>query len=234
MPRAAIRRSVPKAAVPAERRRLSTDEREQQILAGAVRFFAERGFEGQLRDLASEIGVTHALLYHYFPTKQALIERVYLEVFEGRWKPEWEAILDDPELSPEEKFVRFYCDYAATIHRYEFVRIFLYSGLADHAITDRFFALLRQRLFPRLVRETRRHHGQGSSRAKPSERELELLIGLHGGIFYTGMRRWVYHQAIHSEGQPAFDEVLVRDRVRAYLAYAGEVLAAKTSRRRGG
>lgn len=219
--------------MPAERRRLSTDQREQQILAGAVRFFAERGFEGQLRDLAREIGVTHALLYHYFPTKQALIERVYLEVFEGRWKPEWEAMLDDPLLSPEDKFVRFYCDYAATIHSYEFVRVFLYSGLADHAITDRFFALLRQRLFPRLVRETRRHHGHAATRAKPSERELELLIGLHGGIFYTGMRRWVYRQAIHSERLPALDEVLVRDRVRAYLAYAAEVLASRPARRRG-
>ncbi|MEN9769531.1 MAG: hypothetical protein RLZZ180_1161, partial [Pseudomonadota bacterium] len=76
-------------------------ERERQILDGAIQFFADKGLDGQLRDLASSIGVTHALLYHYFPTKQALIDRVYLEVFEGRWQPEWETLLDDPERSPE-------------------------------------------------------------------------------------------------------------------------------------
>jgi len=83
----------------APRRRLGVAERERQILDGAIQFFAERGFAGQLRDLARSIGVTHALLYHYFPTKQALIDRVYREVFEGRWNPAWEAMLDDPKLN---------------------------------------------------------------------------------------------------------------------------------------
>ena len=55
------------------RQRFSTAEREQQILTGAIKFFSERGLEGQTRDLAKEIGITHPLLYHYFPTKQALI-----------------------------------------------------------------------------------------------------------------------------------------------------------------
>lgn len=208
------------------RRRLSLAARERQILEAAIRFFAKRGFNGQLRDLAKEIGVTHALLYHYFPTKKALIERVYAEVFEGRWKKEWEEILDNDRNTPLENLCVFYCDYARVVLTYDFVRILVYSGLDDQIITDRFFALLRKRLLPRLIRETRRHCGV-KVQGRASARELELLMGLHGGIFYTGIRRWVYGQAIHHKTAVAQDDDIVRDRVRAYLLSAKKILHSK-------
>ncbi len=214
------------------RRRLGVAERERQILDGAVRFFAENGFAGQLRDLAKSIGVTHALLYHYFPTKQALIDRVYAELFEGRWKPEWDALLDDPALAVEDKFTRFYDDYVNQTLSREFARIFVFSGLTDHSITDRFFAMLRARLFPRLIRETRRHRGS-TSRGKPSVREQELLAGLHGGFFYIAMRRWIYGQAVTREATPErYDVALVRDRVRGYLAASIELFGDERPRAR--
>nr|WP_316641797.1 TetR/AcrR family transcriptional regulator [uncultured Roseateles sp.] len=210
----------------AARKRLSTAEREQQIVQGAIRFFSDRGLDGQLRDLAKNIGVTHALLYHYFPTKQALIDRVYVELFEGLWKPEWEQILDDPALDAYTKFTRFYCDYAKAIFQRDFVRILVFSGLSDRYIPDRFFVLLRERLFPRLIRETRRHCGV-VSRAKPSARELELLMGLHGGIFYIGLRRWVYEQAVHGAEASEHDETYICDRVQGYLLSVNDVLYAE-------
>lgn len=199
------------------RRRMGVAERERQILDGAIQFFSVHGFSGQLRDLAKSVGVTHALLYHYFPTKQALIDRVYAEVFEGRWRVEWDVLLDSPDISPEDKLTAFYLEYVTITLSQSFVRILVFSGLTDHTITDRFFAMLRERLFPRLIRETRRFRGV-ASRAKPSERELELLMGLHGGFFYIAMRRWIYAQDVYSESaHDGYDEILVRDRVRAYM-----------------
>lgn len=217
----------PEAAV-APRKRMSVEDRERQILDGAVEFFSRHGLDGQMRVLAQGIGVTHALLYHYFPTKQALIDRVYQELFEGRWKPEWETLLDDPRLPIPEKLTRFYCDYAAFILSRDFVRIFVFSGLSDHYITDRFFDLLRERLFPRLVRETRKYRGL-KSRAKPSPRELELLMGLHGGIFYTGIRRWIYGQEVHGAEGSEQDRIYIEDRVKAYLASAAIVLDSEAA-----
>lgn len=202
---------------PAARRRMGLAERERQIIDGAIEFFAANGFGGQLRDLARSIGVTHTLLYHYFPTKQALIDRVYVEVFEGRWKPEWEAWLDDRAVSIEDKLTAFYADYVNNTLTRDFVRILVFSGLTDHTITNRFFSLLRERLFPRLIRETRLYRGL-KSRAKPNKRELELLMGLHGGFFYISMRRWIYGQGVHSTEAPkGYGEALIRDRVRSYL-----------------
>lgn len=223
-----MRRTPAAAAVTDEadapvRRRLSVAERERQILDGAIAFFSSHGLDGQMRVLAQEIGITHALLYHYFPTKQALLDRVYLELFEGRWKPEWETLLDDRKLAVEEKLVRFYIDYAAAILNRDFVRIFVFSGLSDGYIPERFFGLLRERLFPRLIRETRRHCGV-RSRAKPGAREMELLLGLHGGIFYTGVRRYIYGQQVHGDEGSEQDQIYIADRVRSYLWSAGQVL----------
>jgi AcrR family transcriptional regulator len=206
-------------------RRLKGADRERQIVEGAVRFFADRGLDGQLRDLAKNIGVTHALLYHYFPTKQALIDRVYVELFEGLWQPAWDRLLDDRRIDVETKLTRFYRGYAKAIFSREFVRIMVFSGLSDHTIPDRFFALLRERLFPRLIRETRRHRG-AVHRGRPSARELELLMGLHGGIFYIGLRRWVYEQPVHGAEASEHDDAYIADRVRSYLLSAGPVLDA--------
>lgn len=206
------------------RRRMNTADRKRQILDGAIQFFARHGIDGQLRNLTKELGVTHTLLYHYFPTKEALIKEVYKEVFESRWKPEWEELLDDKQLSPEEKFNAFYLDYTNTVLTYNFVRILIFSGLSDHSISDRFFELLRSRLLPRLIRETRKYCDR-STKPKPTHRELEFLMGLHGGIFYIGMRRWIYGQAIYDDSSPNAEQDIIRDRISSYLLSAKSLFA---------
>jgi AcrR family transcriptional regulator len=203
---------------------MNTADRKRQILDGAIQFFARHGIDGQLRNLTKELGVTHTLLYHYFPTKEALIKEVYKEVFESRWKPEWEELLDDKHLSPEEKLNAFYLDYTNTVLTYDFVRILIFSGLSDHSISDRFFELLRSRLLPRLIRETRKYCDR-STKPKPSHRELEFLMGLHGGIFYIGMRRWIYGQAIYDDSSPNAEQDIIRDRISAYLLSAKSLFA---------
>jgi AcrR family transcriptional regulator len=220
------------AAEAPTRRRMGVVERERQILDGAIQFFSVHGFNGQLRDLAKSIGVTHALLYHYFPTKQALVDRVYLEVFEGRWRNEWDTLLDDPDKAVEDKLTAFYWEYVTITLSKEFVRILVFSGLTDHTITDRFFAMLRTRLFPRLIRESRRYRGV-VSRARPTEREMELLMGMHGGFFYISMRRWIYAQDVYSESaHEGYDEQQVRDRVSAYLNASRDLFADTTGSKR--
>lgn len=200
------------------RQRFSTAEREQQILTGAIKFFSDRGLDGQTRDLAKEIGITHPLLYHYFPTKQALIERVYQEVYLGRWKQEWEQWLDEKSTGLEEKLTRFYLDYAATILTPEWVRIFIFSGLADGSIPNQYLGLLKKKLFPRILRETRRHLGL-SEKLPVTERETELMWSLHGGIFYIGIRQWIY-------GQPGPVDInrVVIDRIQSFVVSAETLL----------
>jgi AcrR family transcriptional regulator len=54
--------------------------RRQEILDRALEIFSERGYDGtSLRSIGEAIGVTHAALLHYFPSKEALLIEVLRE-----------------------------------------------------------------------------------------------------------------------------------------------------------
>src|SRR5260221_11324295 len=117
--------TAPEEALPPKRRRrLDPEDREREIVDGAVAFFAEVGFDGGLRDLAKRLGITHQNLFRYFPTKEALIERVYKEVYLDRWQPEWEAVLHDRTKPIERRLIHFYESYLPAIFGYDWVRLF--------------------------------------------------------------------------------------------------------------
>lgn len=175
------------------RKRMQPEDRVRNIVDVAVRFFAERGFEGQMRELARQAGMTHSLLYRYFPTKDALIERVYEEVYVGRWQPEWDALLHDATRPLEERLVRFYRDYAEATDHYEWLRIFMLAGLRGVNITRRYLALVRRRVIVPIASALRQAAGPAAvGPAPPSPAELEAAWGIHEQIVYVMIRRWVY------------------------------------------
>ncbi len=64
-------------AIP-EPRRHGAEQRREEILDAAVRLFCEKGYEGTtIRDIAREVGITEGLIYHYFPSKAALISECW-------------------------------------------------------------------------------------------------------------------------------------------------------------
>jgi AcrR family transcriptional regulator len=76
------------------RRRLASDDRRTQILAAALDVFAERGFHGtRTRELARRAGVSEALVFSHFPTKEALIRAIIDQVGFPRRIRELEADL---------------------------------------------------------------------------------------------------------------------------------------------
>jgi AcrR family transcriptional regulator len=175
------------------RRRLDPQARERQILEGAISFFAEVGFAGQTRELASRLGITQPLLYRYFPSKEHLIERVYQEVYIKRWQPHWEVLITDRSRPLEERLIDFYHQYTRAIFHYEWVRIFMFAGLMGVNINRRYLTIVRQKLFVPLCTELREAHGLPSVETLPiSDEEIELATSLHGGIYYAAIRKWIY------------------------------------------
>jgi AcrR family transcriptional regulator len=56
------------------------EEKRRQILDAAVRVFARKGFHtSRVGDIAEEAGVAHGLLYHYFSSKDEVLETVFRE-----------------------------------------------------------------------------------------------------------------------------------------------------------
>ena len=194
-----------KKLVKTERVRLDPELRAQQILDGAISYFAERGFEGQTRELTTRLGISKGLLYRYFPGKDALIDRIYEEVFMGRWSADWDALIADRSIPLPARLRQFYVEYAARmLHNYQWVRIYLLSGLAGASINRRFANFVTEHVFKPVIRELRHEFKLPDITALPvSETELELMWGLHGAIFYIGVRKWVYHVDIPKDAEGA-------------------------------
>ena len=57
-----------------------TEEKRRLILDAAVRVFAHKGFHtSRVGDIAEEAGVAHGLLYHYFASKDEVLETIFRE-----------------------------------------------------------------------------------------------------------------------------------------------------------
>src|SRR5690606_24545943 len=139
-------------------------------------------------------GVSQSLLYRYFPSKRALIERVYESVTLQRWNPTWDALIVDRSLPLEDRLSQFYQSYARLILSSEWIRILIFAGLEKTGVNERLFTALKERVFKPVVFECfatfcpRADEGPLSDDFK---NEMELVWGLHASIFYIGMRQWV-------------------------------------------
>ena len=121
------------------RKRLSSTQRRAAILAVAKRLFADKGFHGvSVHEIVAELGVSPAVLYQHFPSKEALYEAVlgaiactredYIEVaLEG--PTDFAAVL--------ERITRIYATSVARDPDY--LRMEMHSVLEGNAATQQFF-----------------------------------------------------------------------------------------------
>ncbi|MET4517536.1 AcrR family transcriptional regulator [Bradyrhizobium sp. I1.7.5] len=196
-----------------KRRNMRAADRERAIVDEAIRFFAEHGFEGQTRELAKRMGITHSAIYRHFPSKEALIERVYQEVYLSRWSPDWGSMIRDRSLSLETRLTRFYLDYVERVFEYNWVRIFVFSGMKSFGITGRYLDIVRREIIEPAAAELRHDLKLPDAKSHPlSERETELFWGLHGRIFYLAIRKFIYETPI-----PPDLDAIVRDAVQTFM-----------------
>ena len=63
-------------------RSTNQEDKRRLILEAAVHVFARKGYhEARVGDIAEEAGVAHGLLYHYFPSKESLLETIFRETW---------------------------------------------------------------------------------------------------------------------------------------------------------
>jgi AcrR family transcriptional regulator len=68
-------------------RSIAQEDKRRLILDAAVRVFAQKGYHtSRVGDIAEEAGVAHGLLYHYFRSKEELLETIFRET--------WRDVLD--------------------------------------------------------------------------------------------------------------------------------------------
>jgi AcrR family transcriptional regulator len=163
-----------------------TARRRREIIATAVRLFAERGYEATtLDDIARELGSTKGLVYHYFRGKGDIIHHAVLDSIRPLLARH-EAVIA-AALPPDEKLRRVVYDFVhATLFDYSRFLVILAdrAGLgADSAAPERLI----------LIRDFVRHYraiieeGIAAGVFHPVDAGVAALTIIQGII---GVARW--------------------------------------------
>jgi AcrR family transcriptional regulator len=206
-----VKKALPKRAR-AKQRRLSPDDRRKEFVAKASEFFAEEGFGGGTRDLARRLGVTQPLLYRYFPSKDDLIKEVYRTVYLEPIDPGWDKLLADRSRPIRDRLQDFYTAYTNAIFTRRWLRIYFYAGLKGLDINRWYVGMVRDKILTRIVRECR-HEAGLAAQSKPTAAELELAWVFHSGIFYYGVRKYIYESPVLED-----KEKMISDALGTFLA----------------
>lgn len=209
-----------------KQRRLSPDDRRKEFVAKATEFFSEEGFGGGTRALARRLGVTQPLLYRYFPSKDDLIKEVYRTVYLEPLDSGWEKQLGDRSRPFPERLKEFYDAYTNVIFSRKWLRIYLYSGLKGLELNRSYVGIVRDKILTRIIRECRHEMGL-ASQTRPSAAELEMAWVFHSGIFYYGVRKFIYESPVLEA-----KEQMISDAVDAFLAGFAQVFGEREDARR--
>jgi AcrR family transcriptional regulator len=223
----------------APRRRLPPEERARRILDEATGFFAEHGLGESTRALAERLGVAQALIYRYFPSKQALLDKVIDYLFAKLWDDSWSGLLADRSVPLEERLVRLYRAYLDRAGPVS-IRLFVRASLDGSDLVRRYSGLLTEQILKPILAEMRVEAGLPGFNARPmlpGERELAMI--LHGSVIFLGIRKHVYKVPLPDDLSDLLRLNIVtilegaRTRLRALHEAHGKGAPVKIARRRG-
>jgi hypothetical protein len=86
--------------------------------------------------------------------------------------------------------------------------------------------VVRDKILTRIISECR-HEAGLPVQSKPTASELELAWVFHGGIFYYGVRKYIYESPVLED-----KEHMISDALDAFLAGFERVFGTETSTRR--
>src|ERR1700688_4036296 len=210
----------------AKQKRLSPNDRRKEFVAKATEFFSEQGFGAGTRDLARQLGVTQPLLYRYFPSKDDLIKEVYRTVYLEPLDTGWEKLLADRSRPIRERLREFYNAYTNVIFTRKWLRIYLYSGLKGLDINRWYVGVVRDKILTRIIREGR-HEAGLPVQSKPPPSELEMAVVFHSGIFYYGVRKYIYESPVLED-----KEQMISDALDVFLSGFEHVFGTPAASRR--
>jgi AcrR family transcriptional regulator len=208
-------------------RRLSQQTRRRMIIEEAIKLFAENGFRASTRELAERIGVTQPLLFQHFPTKDALIQAIFDTWFERMSARDWIGLLRDKNRDLRSRLIEFFFSYATTIYDYSWIRIYMFAGLEGGEFNRFYISELTDPLLREIATQIRADFGIAHhTPADVTSAEIELLWILHGGLYYSAIRKQIYGL---ETGSPDLRELIAHS-VDAVLAGMRRLLANRTSR----
>src|SRR5580693_5116093 len=128
----------PSSVPPVRKSRMHADDRHRQLLRSAIDCVARNGFGGtKTKDIAAACGVSEAILYRHFATKEDLYHAILDTHEAAAGKDEWLAEMRAIAESRDDLgFIR--CMLAQILKSFRedtaFHRLMLYAGLEGHSL----------------------------------------------------------------------------------------------------
>ncbi|MGQ9896249.1 MAG: TetR/AcrR family transcriptional regulator [Acidobacteriota bacterium] len=200
-------------------RRMSGEDRRQQIVRVATQQFSEKGFNGvTTKEIAAKAGVSEAIIFRHFATKQEL----YAAILDQKMKDAdaqafWERMRELAAQRDDQAFFEAIMRHVIERHRadYSFQRLLFFSALEGHELSEMFFQLYVRDIFDFLAdyietrvregafREVNPHIGARALFAMPFLQTMfeqlhgdqtvtgspEPLARAYSSIFLEGIRR---------------------------------------------
>jgi AcrR family transcriptional regulator len=171
-----------------KRKRGSAPERRDQILAVARQLFARQGFRGTTtRQIADQAQVNEAILFRHFRSKEALYWAVLDELSRQRnSRGNLQALITERAQSgkPEadEEFFAAIAEGLLERSRRDptFIRLFLFSALERHSLSQRFFRTYTTVYWDLLAKYIRGRMRAGEFRATNPLLAARSFIGMVG------------------------------------------------------
>ncbi len=181
--------------------------RRDSFVEAAQRLIQTRGYEQlSIQDVLNETGASKGAFYHYFDSKQALLEAVIDRIVDQALmavKP----VVEDPDMPADEKFKSIFTTLAGWKNaRKDLMLAVLEVWLSDdNSVTrERFRSVIADRLTPMLAAIARQGKADGSFDIESPDSTALVLISLIQGASETASRLFFDHQA----SQISFDEAM--------------------------
>lgn len=169
------------------------------ILEQAAEFFASNGPAASTRALARTLGITQALLYRYFPSKEALVRAVYQERFGDRWDPAWAQTLRDRTRPLDERLVEFFASYIDRLSAPDY-RLWMRAALEGWSFARFYHQDLVEHVLTPIIAELRHEAALESFESRPAMYgEQEIAFNLHGALTFVRIRRDIYGAPVHPD-----------------------------------
>jgi TetR/AcrR family transcriptional regulator len=135
-------KSIPVEVNGGDEGRMSSEDRRHQLIRVAIALFSRKGFSGTTtKEIARIAGVTEAIIFRHFPTKDDLYAAILDEKANQLEFDEWlKEMREHAEHRDDEAVFRALVKKLVDFHRKDpdFMRLMLFSALENHSLAQKF------------------------------------------------------------------------------------------------
>jgi len=191
--------------------RMRGDARREQLIRVAIELFSRKGFSGTTtKEIANAAGVTEALIFRHFPTKEALYDAILLwRVETGRFSEGYVEMQERAEARDDVGLFRAVLRGMLDFHRenVDFLRLMFFAKLEGHELGETFRERHIKPSHEFLERYVAMRQTEGAFRAVDPSTVVGAILGM---AFFHSMNSNIFRCREHAPSDEETVESFIR------------------------